>query len=80
MQGNNLYIDFYKKVPEVTDLYQELEENYREIYKWYLKWAIKYRKDINLATTDPDLTKFEGLVQALFNNLYSGQDTIIVTS
>lgn len=80
MQGNNLYIDFYKKLPEVTDLYQELEENYRETYKWYLKWAIKYRKDISLDSSDPDLVKFEGLVDALFNNLYSGQDTIVVTS
>ncbi len=80
MQGNNVYIDYYKKLPEVNDLYQELEENYREIYKWYLKWAIKYRKDITIKATDADLVKFEGLVQALFNNLYSGQDTIVVTS
>ena len=80
MQGNNLYIDYYKELPEVDDLYQILEENYREIYKWYLKYAIKYRKDINLASDDPDLTKFEGLVTALFDNLYSGQDTIIITS
>jgi hypothetical protein len=80
MQGNNIYIDYYKELPEVNDLYQILEENYREIYKWYLKWAIKYRKDINLPTSDPDLVKFEGLVTALFNNLYSGQDTIIITS
>jgi len=80
MQGNNLYIDYYKKEEEVTDLYQELPENYREIYKWYLRWAIKYRKDINLDSNDADLKKFEDLVQALFNNLYSGQDTIIVTS
>lgn len=80
MQGNNLYIDYYKKLDEVTDLYQELPENYREVYKWYLKYAIKYRKDITLDSSDPDLVKFEGLVKALFNNLYSGQDTVVVTS
>lgn len=80
MQGNNCYIDYYKKVAEVTDLYQELKEPYREIYKWYLRYAIKYRKDVTLSQSDPDYKKFEELVQALFNNLYTGQDTIIVTS
>jgi hypothetical protein len=80
MQGNNCYIDYYKKILEVTDLSQQLEENYRETYKWYLRYAIKYRKDIALGSDDPDLKKFEGLVDALFSNLYSGQDTIIVTS
>lgn len=80
MQGNNLYIDFYKKIDEVTSLSQELLEHYREIYKWYLRWAIKYRKDTSLPSNDPDLKKFEDLVQALFNNLYTGQDTTIITN
>lgn len=80
MQGNNLYIDYYKKIDVVTDLSQELAEHYREIYKWYLRYAIKYRKDILLGSNDPDLKKFEDLVQALFNNLYTGQDTTIITS
>lgn len=80
MQGNNIYIDYYKKLDEVIDLYQELPEHYREIYKWYLRWAIKYRKDITLPSSDPDLKKFEDLVQALFNNLYTGQSTMIITS
>lgn len=79
MQGNNLYIDYYKKIPEITDLYQELPEHYREIYKWYLRYAIKYRKDIALGSDDPDLKKFESLVDALFNNLYTGQDTTTIT-
>jgi hypothetical protein len=80
MQGNNLYIDYYKKIDDVENLYQELPEHYREIYKWYLRYAIKYRKDISLESNDPDLKKFEDLVQALFNNLYTGQDTTIITS
>lgn len=80
MQGNNLYIDYYKKLDEVENLYQELPEHYREIYKWYLRYAVKYRKDIALGSDDPDLKKFEDLVQALFNNLYTGQDTTIITS
>jgi len=80
MQGNNCYIDYYKKLDQIVNLYQELREPYREIYKWYLRYAIKYRKDITLSSSDPDLKKFEELVQALFNNLYTGQDTTIVTS
>ena len=79
MQGNNVYIDYYTLLPDVTSLYQELPEHYREIYKWYLRYAIKYRKDIALGSDDPDLKKFEDLVQALFNNLYTGQDSTIIT-
>lgn len=78
MQGSNLYIDYYKKIDDVTNLYQELPEHYREIYKWYLRYAIKYRKDISLDSSDPDLKKFESLVEALFDNLYTGQETIII--
>lgn len=80
MQGKNLYIDYYKKIDEVTDLYQELPEHYREIYKWYLRYAIKYRKDISLESNDPDLKKFESLVEALFDNLYTGQFSTIITN
>jgi hypothetical protein len=80
MQGNNVYIDYYKKITEVESLSQDLPEHYREIYKWYLRYAIKYRKDLTLGSDDPDLVKFEGLVSALFNNLYTGQDTTIITS
>ncbi len=80
MQGNNLYIDYYKKFIKVQDLYQRLPEPYREIYKWYLRWAIKYRKDITIAQSDPDYKKFEDEVQALFDNLYTGQSTTIVTT
>ena len=80
MQGTNLYIDYYKKLDKVEDLYQVLEEHYREIYKWYLRYAVKYRKDISLGSDDPDLKKFEDLVKALFDNLYTGQDTCIITS
>jgi len=80
MQANNLYIDYYKKETVVSNLYQELPEPYREIYKWYLRYAIKYRKDITLAQSDPDYKKFEELVQSLFDNLYTGQITSIITS
>lgn len=80
MQGTNIYIDYYKKIDVVNDLNQVLPEHYREMYKWYLRYAIKYRKDISLGSDDPDLKKFESLVGALFDALYTGQDTTIITS
>jgi hypothetical protein len=80
MQANNCYIDYYKKMEPITDLYAEIPEHYRESYKPYLRWAIKYRKDITLPQSDPDLVKFQENITAVFNNLYSGQDQIIITS
>lgn len=78
MQGKNVYLDYYKGLEKVESLSQELRENYREIYKWYLRYAIKYRKDLSTPTSDPDYKKFDELVTALFQNLYTGQDTIII--
>lgn len=80
MQGQNLYIDYYKQFVPIAEYTDELKEPYRDLYKWYLKYAIKYRKDIYLSDKDPDLKKFEESVEALFNNLYSGQDSIIITN
>lgn len=79
LQGNNVYIDYYKKIDLIEDLYQEIPEHYRELYKWYFRYAIKYRKDNDTSSDDPDLKKFEELVGALYNNLYTGQETTIIT-
>lgn len=80
MQGNNCYIDYYKRMEPITNFYDVIPEHYREMYKWYIRWAIKYRKDITTPSDDPDLKKFEECVDSLFNNLYTGQETIIITS
>jgi len=80
MQGNNVFIDFYKKVSQITSLSDALPETYRNIYKSYLKWAIKYRKDNALPSNDPDLVRFKQAVEDIKNNLYTGQSTIIITS
>lgn len=79
MQGANIYIDYYRKYEQVESLSQELPEHYREIYKWYLRYAIKYRKDNSVGSNNPDLKKFESLVKALFDSLYTGQATTIIT-
>ncbi len=80
MQGNNLYVDYYKRQVRIENLYDIIPEKYREIYKPYIRWAIKYRKDVTTPTSDPDLVKFQELLQAMYDNLYSGQSTIIITS
>lgn len=80
MQANNCYIDYYRKMVKIVDLYEEIPEHYRNIYKPYIRWAIKYRKDVNTPQSDPDLVKFESLVDALVSNLYTGQDTVLITS
>ena len=80
MQGFNVYLDYYAQMTPVVNLYDIVPEHYREIYKWYLRFAVKYRKDLALATDDPDLVKFQTLVKAVFDNLYSGQDTTVITN
>lgn len=79
MQGFNVYLDYYQLMQPVVNLYDIVPEHYRETYKWYLRFAIKYRKDIALPEDDPDLVRFQALVKAVYDNLYTGQDTSIVT-
>lgn len=78
LQGMNVYIDYYKKMEDITNVNEVIPEDYREIYKPYLRWAIKYRKDNSLPTSDPDLVKFNGLVESLVANLYTGQTVRII--
>lgn len=80
MQGNNLYVDYYRKLDRITSFYQELFEPYRENYKFYLRYAIKYKKNISLDQDDPDYVKFVQLSKSTLDNLYTGQETIIITS
>ena len=80
MQGFNVYLDYYAQMVPVVNLYDVIPEHYREIYKWYLRFAIKYRKDIALPKDDPDLIRFQTLVKAVFDNLYTGQDTTVITT
>jgi hypothetical protein len=79
MQGNSCHIDYYSKMGEITDLYQEIPEDYRETYRPYIRWAIKYRKDVSISQTDADYVKFEENVESTFNNLYTGQTQNIIT-
>lgn len=78
MQGRNCYVDYYKKLEKITDLYEVIPEDYRESYKPYIRWAIKYRKDNKIAQSDPDYVKFENNVKSIVENLYLGQEQSII--
>jgi len=80
MQSNNLYIDFYKKMDQITSLYDIVPENYREMYKLYLRYAVKYRKDNDTSQDDADYRSFISLIQAVVSNVYTGQTQRIITS
>lgn len=85
MQGRNLYVDYYKKMSPVTDINHVLEEPYRGIYRYYIRYAIKYRRDNattvspNNPSMDPDYKRFTELLKEWIENHYIGQTQKIIT-
>ena len=74
MQGQNVYIDYYRAMEYVTDINQIMDEPYKEIYKYYIRYAIKYSRDNSIkAETDPDFKMFANLIQQWVDNHYIGQ-------
>lgn len=74
MQGRNVYIDFYKAMEDVTDINVVLEEPFKDIYKYYIRFAIKYRRDNSIVREkDSDYKMFVDLVNQWINNHYIGQ-------
>jgi hypothetical protein len=78
LQGKNLYIDYYKKLVELTFLTDIIPEHYRDVYKDYLKFAIKRRRDDSLGEDDQDYKKFMRGLSNIMGNPYTGQTQIIV--
>lgn len=74
MQGQNIYIDYYKAMDVITDINVVLDEPYKDIYKYYIKYAIKYARDNSIkAELDPDFKMFSSLLTQWINNHYIGQ-------
>jgi hypothetical protein len=74
MQGQNVYIDYYKAMDYVTDINEILDEPYKDIYKYYIRYAIKYARDNSIkAESDPDFKMFANLVNQWVDNHYIGQ-------
>ena len=80
LNGTLASLDYYKRMDALTDLSQEFPENYSEIYKPYVKWAIRKRMDSNITTDDGDYQLFEKLVMTLQDANYTGQYQRIITS
>lgn len=78
LQGKNLYIDYYKKIEDIVFLADVIPEHYRDIYKEYLKFAIKRRRDDSLGEDDENYKMFMRGIANILGNPYTGQTQIIV--
>ena len=80
MQARNVYLDYYKILPVLSNPAEVMPEHHSAIYKYYMKYAIKKRKDDTTPTTDPDFVTFTELSKAIKANMYSGQTLTVRTS
>lgn len=78
LQGKNIYLDYYKKLEDIVFLSDVIPEHYRDVYKDYLKFAIKRRRDDSLGEDDQDYKKFMRGLANIMGNPYTGQFQIIV--
>lgn len=78
LQGKNLYIDYYKQIEDITFMSDVIPEHYRDVYKDYLKFAIKRRRDDSIGEDDEDYKKFMRGLTTIFGNPYTGQTQIII--
>jgi len=79
MQAQNIYIDYYKAMDYVTDINITLDEPFKDIYKYYIRYAIKYLRDNSIKMeTDPDFKMFAQLTQEWINNHYIGQTQKVI--
>jgi len=78
LQAKNLYLDYYKKIVELSTITDTIPEHYRDIYKDYLKFAIKRRRDDSLGEDDEDYKKFMRGIANILGNPYTGQSQIII--
>lgn len=80
MKGRNVYIDYYKKMTAIDDINVVLAEPYAHIYQYYIKYAIKYRRNNDTKfETDPDGKRFIELMKQWIDNHYIGQLPKIIT-
>ena len=80
MRGRNVYIDYYKKMDNIDDINVVLPEPYAHIYQYYIKYAIKYRRNNDTKfETDPDGKRFIELMKQWIENHYIGQLPKIIT-
>lgn len=78
LQGKNCYIDYYKAYTKLTSIQDQIPEHFRDIYKNYLKFAIKRRRDETIGEDDPDYKLFMDAAKNIVTGQYNGQYQTIV--
>lgn len=79
LQGKNMYVDYYKKLVDIQYTSDPIPEPYRDIYKNYLRFAVKRRRDDQIGADDEDYKRFIAAAENVLGNPYTGQDIIIIT-
>lgn len=79
LQGKNMYVDYYKKLVDLEYTSDTIPEPFRDIYKNYLRFAIKRRRDDQIGTDDEDYKRFIAAAENVLGNPYTGQDIIVIT-
>lgn len=78
LQGKNMYLDYYKKIVDIQYTSDQIPEPYRDIYKNYMRFAIKRRRDDQIGTDDEDYKRFIAAADNVLGNPYTGQDQIVI--
>lgn len=78
LQGKNIYLDYYKQIEDLNFMSDVIPEHYRDVYKDYLKFAIKRRRDDSIGEDDQDYKKFMNGLAVIMGNPYTGQSQIII--
>lgn len=79
LQGKNLYLDYYKKMEDISYMSDVLPEHFRDCYRDYLKFAIKRRRDDSIGENDEDYKRFMSSLKVILGNPYTGQFQIVIT-
>jgi hypothetical protein len=78
MNGVNLYLDYYKALVDLVSTKDLFPEHYYDIYKNYLRFAIKRRRDDSIGENDVDYVRFLKAAGSVFSTDFIGQNILVV--
>ncbi len=79
LAGENIYLDYYAKKTVANSFGDTLDENFTGIYKDYMRYRIKLRKNPSMnRDTDPDYITWVQKREAQINKAFSGQHLRLV--
>jgi len=68
-----ILIDYYRDLEPITTVQQNLNEPFKPLYKYYLKYAIARRRNDQEGANNPDFQIFNAGVEAYISKSYNGQ-------